>query len=300
MRAVPDFEENLLNIRVLTKLVASPAPTQLVPDDNLNILLQRYGRRPSTYRILGSVKNAQGLHKEAAEAWARVPGGDSMLLAVGRSLLAKGQGQEGYWYVDAAWKTRPSSSFRLWLVAIAYYQSGLMDQAIEKCREALKMGVWEDPLSKQTSPAACYALIGEALADQGKPDEAERQFQMALRIQVDGWTLYRLGLLKWEGFQRPLDAIPILKEAYQYKGPHQTATAYVLGEIYRSAGNLGEATLWLHRAVDALPENQHYREQLGEVLLQNGDVSSACNYLSPGSDQWHLGDCESPRGNGKP
>ncbi|MBL8095664.1 MAG: O-antigen ligase family protein [Anaerolineales bacterium] len=121
---------------------------------------------------------------------------------------------------------------------------------------------------------------GTAVAATGEWAGAVAQFQIAVAREPGSpaaWQQLALAQARLaEAGDAPAltDAIAALNRANTLD-PYWPANALNLGALYRSAGDLASARLWLERAVAAAPRVALYHVNLGRVLEESGDDAAA-------------------------
>lgn len=134
---------------------------------------------------------------------------------------------------------------------------GNLDEAIAHYRRSIEL----------CPTAEAHTFLGWAYSSQGKPEEAIRECQIAIRIDPDfgnpyndiGAYLIELGRLE--------EAIPWLKQAMLVKRyeprhyPHMN-----LGRVYAKQGKLYDAIAELKRALEIEPGYEAARRELHRIL----------------------------------
>ena len=149
--------------------------------------------------------------------------------------------------------------------------------------------LWNHVLSTTGESLFARNNLGNALAAQGRFDEAINQFQKALKIDPnDADAAYNLGNALAQ--QGNLEAAgEQLELALQIK-PDNAMAAYDLGNVRAKQGRLGEAVDQFQRALNSDPGLARARYNLGQVFSKQGKRDEAIrNYrLALGSDPTHV------------
>ncbi|MBN2561904.1 MAG: tetratricopeptide repeat protein [Phycisphaerae bacterium] len=148
--------------------------------------------------------------------------------------------------------------------------------AVHAVRGQPEEAVKQFRLALQDNPGlhTVKSSLGHALAQLGKADEAERLFREVLdRLPDDAITLQRLGVLL-ASRDRKEEALSVLRRAVRVQ-PDNPANHYHLGELLARLGNNAEAVGSLREAVRLSPNNAVARYQLGLVLSRSGDTVAA-------------------------
>ena len=226
----------------------------------------------------------------------------SYLACMGWAVLA-GAGAQYFWQASVDGRTR-KRSFVLccWAAVIVLFGLGFLTW-----RQAQ---VWHDPerlwsyvLSTTGESLFARNNLGNALAAEGRFDEAVDQFQRALRIDPnDSDAVYNLGnaLARQGNFEA---AGKQLQYALQVN-PRNAMAAYDLGNVRVRQGRLEEAADQFQRALKIDPGLTRAHYNMGNLLTQQGKLDEAIAHfrqvmlLAPedGRAPYHLGQIFSRQG----
>jgi len=155
-------------------------------------------------------------------------------------------------------------------------------QRNEVWRDAVSL--WADTVKKSGNKARPHNNLGEALATEGKLEEAISHYQLALQIESDYWTAHRNlgGALLQQG--RIQEAIPHLF----YRPEHDKLRLFSEARFAASHNDLGNALLKEGRIEEAM---DHYRQalrikpdfakahyNLGNALAREGKIEEALGH----------------------
>jgi tetratricopeptide (TPR) repeat protein len=131
-----------------------------------------------------------------------------------------------------------------------------------------------------------HQLLGEAALTAENMDEAEEQFQKALKANPRSIeVLTELAELKRS--QRRFDqAITYYTQAEQFD-PSNYAIAYGLGVCYTYTQEYSRAIEWLQKAVALAPDSAAGRVALGKALIENGQFAAAIPELKASLQMEH-------------
>jgi Tfp pilus assembly protein PilF len=145
----------------------------------------------------------------------------------------------------------------------------------------------DDPVSLSTkarpSPEL-YVSMGQLAEQQNKPDNAERRYQEALKLNPK-----HLGALvayaRFKDRQEQFDEALRLYQQAAKTHPDQAVVFNDLGLCYARHKRLNEALPHLERAVQLKPKEVLYRNNLATVLVELGDVDRAFEHLTAVHDE---------------
>ncbi len=139
--------------------------------------------------------------------------------------------------------------------------------------------LWKHALDVTDDNALAHNELGMALRQQGKLDEAERQFVEALRIMPDSAEARNnLGIaLMMRG--RLDEAVQLLDEALRVK-PDFADAQCSLGTALIHQGRLGEAVQHLDEALRLRPDFADAHCELGEALEKQGKLDEGVQQLT--------------------
>jgi tetratricopeptide (TPR) repeat protein len=137
--------------------------------------------------------------------------------------------------------------------------------------------LWRDNLTKNPNAALAHYNLGNALADQGKVQEAVQHYEQALRLKPDYTDAHHnLGnALRQVG--RAQDAIGHYEEVLRIQ-PDDADAHYNLALAFRQVGQLDEAIHHDERAVQIKPDFAVAHYNLGNVLVQAGRVQDGIGH----------------------
>ena len=149
-------------------------------------------------------------------------------------------------------------------LALVYEQTGQPGYAEKEYLTAINLS----PLSHRA-----HAGLGEFYFDQGRIEEAERQFQVSLRAAKTLRGYWGLGLVYWrEG--RYAEAEHAFQEAEALE-PSSGRTHIMLGLLYEDTNRKGEALRELQAGVKSEPSNRQALEALKKFQGKNPSGSQA-------------------------
>ena len=125
----------------------------------------------------------------------------------------------------------------------------------------------------QPASADTWRDLGDALAAEGRTEEANDAFRKVLEIEPDDEVaLTALGHTAFQAGERG-DAVTLLE---QVAGRMSGSTAAIsLVEMYRTLGDLDEALAAARRVAQAAPEEPLYALDVAELALETGEVDEA-------------------------
>ncbi|HEV7674166.1 MAG TPA: rhomboid family intramembrane serine protease [Candidatus Angelobacter sp.] len=127
-----------------------------------------------------------------------------------------------------------------------------------------------------TRPADAYghALLGSALQQANRLDEAEQEFERALAIAPD-YPSVEVNLAKLYAYQKnTAKALVLFKKGISHREPDGD-TDYYYALALKDAGDLGEAESVVRRAIQLRPKNLDAHELLAEILQMEGKKNEA-------------------------
>lgn len=147
-----------------------------------------------------------------------------------------------------------------------------------------QIGYWKNSITLFTHAASAVAgnhiahrILGNALAQQGKYDEAGYAFQEALRIRPDdAQTHVDLGLMSAQqgnssrALQHYRDALRI--------DPESPFAHINLGSLLAGQGNFAEAIGHFRAALDSHPEWDDVHGNIGQAYAESGDFPNALHH----------------------
>ncbi len=160
-------------------------------------------------------------------------GNPKKLQTIGENYLAAGKYALALKYFHAAEKAGSKRPDLFYDIAIAYKGRGFTDKAFEYLKKALAIN---------QNYSAAHNALGALLAEQGRLDEAEREFKIALNDPL-------------------------------YETPHYAA--YNLANIYYRQGKYREAKVYYEQAIELAPAYAPAHFELGRTLEALGDLHGA-------------------------
>lgn len=159
---------------------------------------------------------------------------------------------------------------------------------------------WQDSVTLWTRALACttdnetaHNNLGTALLDEGKPEEAQRQFEIALKLWPEyPFANFNLGmaqLRKGEVDDAIAHFLLCLKTAPNYADAH-----FRLGDALRQKGQINEAIAEYQRALDLRPDLAEAENNLASTLRAAGRLDEAIAHyekalaMMPESDDIHF------------
>jgi tetratricopeptide (TPR) repeat protein len=132
--------------------------------------------------------------------------------------------------------------------------------------------LWQDTVAKRPNDARARVALGEALAQAGRPAEAEAQLRVAITLApADGVARVRLGSVLAQ--QREFDAaVPQLEQALALR-PGDVDAHRFLGEIYAIQRQDAQAVRHYEQALAAVPADAQMVGHLAAVLADSQDLS---------------------------
>ncbi len=164
---------------------------------------------------------------------------------------------------------RPQSSIAHLNLAVALEHNGRLDEAIDECREAVRI--------KKDSAKSHYNL-GVALNRKGRLDEAIAEYREAVRIKKDDPHAHtNLSIALSEKGQLD-EAISEAREAIRIKKDNPIAR-FNLGNHLRDKGQLDEAITEFREAIRLKKDLLAPHGSLGAALVMKGRVDEAIDEL---------------------
>jgi len=185
-------------------------------------------------------------------------------------------GAGGHYFWQAAMKGRiRKRSFVLgsWAAVVLIFGLGFLTwRQTQVWRDSERL--WNYVLSTSGESLFARNNLGNALAAQGRFEEATDQFQRALKIDAnDADAAYNLGnvLAQQGNFEA---AGKQLQQALQIK-PDNAMAAYDLGNVRATQGRLDEAIDQFQRALKSDPGLARAHYNLGQIFSQQGKLDEA-------------------------
>lgn len=235
---------------MITKVKSSSAPTsvemnalimlfnqgQLSQADLLAIsLTQRYPKNGFGWKILGAIRQSQGLLDDAISA-----------LKVAVALM-------------------PEDSEVHYNLGNCFYDIKQLSEAADSYRNAIKL--------KPAFTQAHYNL-GSTLKEQGLIELAEASYQKALKIDPKNAAMHlNLAQIYYE-LRRLPEAIASYKAVVNLQADNASAYM-VLGVIYKELGQLIDAETYYRKALDIEPQYAEAYSNLGILLKESGRFNEA-------------------------
>ena len=153
----------------------------------------------------------------------------------------------------------------LYLAVAQVIQNSNLEEGISRLSAALQ--------KYRPGEGEFYFVMGEAYFNTNAPDLAIPMYREALQRRPDFWpALYRLGLSLASVGQEER-GLESLERARKLSTDERLLNA--LAMAYRRRGRLGEAVAALKNAVSINPDFPQTYTNLGDILLQMGDVAGA-------------------------
>jgi tetratricopeptide (TPR) repeat protein len=126
----------------------------------------------------------------------------------------------------------------------------------------------------QPESADAWRDLADALAAEGRTDEAEHAFRKVLEIEPeDEAALSALGHTAFQAGRRD-DALSLLERVAGRSGGVSTAHVSLV-DMYRAVGQLEEALAAARKIADAMPDNALAALDVAELSLQTGKADDA-------------------------
>ena len=178
--------------------------------------------------------------------------------------------------------------------AIAHYQAALPDEPVAHYALGFEYGAaarFDEAATHlrafmQARPADSLApkasfLLGQALAQLGRPAEAERAFRDTLRMRP-GDVDARVGLADlFLSTERFADAVPLFREYLQVVR-HNAGAHHNLAMALLALGQDADAIAEFEQAVAASPADANFRLSLGQALASSGRLENAVDHFRVG------------------
>ncbi|RPI38378.1 MAG: tetratricopeptide repeat protein [Nitrospiraceae bacterium] len=137
-----------------------------------------------------------------------------------------------------------------------------------------EVSLWEDVVKKSPSKLRVHSNLGRAYNKHGRLEEAEREYQTALRIDPNDYQLHNnLGVV-YKGQGRLKDAIREYQNALRLK-PDDALGYYNLGNIFREQGDFEEAIQQYQTAIRLEPDIAIIHNNLGIAFIGQGNKEAA-------------------------
>ena len=131
----------------------------------------------------------------------------------------------------------------------------------------------------QPNSAYNYGVMGDALVELGRYDEAIQTVQKMVDLRPDVSSYSRVSYLR-ELHGQYDGAIEAMQEAVQAGGPTSENRAWVtyqLGNLYFNKGDLANAEKTYQEALDTLPDYVYALSGMGKIKAAQGDLDGALN-----------------------
>lgn len=132
----------------------------------------------------------------------------------------------------------------------------------------------------QPNTAYNYGVMGDALVELGRYDEAVQTVQKMVDLRPDVSSYSRVSYLR-ELYGQYDSAIEAMQEAIQAaSGPipeNRAWVTYQLGNLYFNKGDLASAEKTYQEALDTLPDYVYALSGLGKIKAAQGDLEGALN-----------------------
>lgn len=181
--------------------------------------------------------------------------------------------------------------------------AGLVRLLVQERRAAEAQQLLGRALQGQGSQPALYLMLGLVYQEAGAPQEAARAFERSLESGESAQAHFHLGAQLAQLGREP-EARRHLRRTIELDPHHADALNY-LGYLDAEDGvNLQEAKTLIERALALDPDNGAYRDSMGWVHYQLGEVEEAVTYLESAAKVLdtdptifdHLGDAYAKQG----
>ncbi|XP_052810856.1 protein O-mannosyl-transferase TMTC3-like isoform X2 [Mya arenaria] len=173
-------------------------------------------------------------------------------------------------YFDEAVKYDPDHWQSLYNSAVMIQEERLTDRwpvAVERFKQLIKKQ------SNDSRPPFSLAML---MMDMGDFNAAEKYFKLAIKIEPTFKSaLFNLALMLTNNLQRPMDAVPFVRELLKNHPDHMKGLM-LLGELnVNHLKNLDEAAECFNKVIEVEPENIEALHNLCVVLVERGDLIQA-------------------------
>jgi len=232
-------------------------------------LIERHGKIPALYNIMGAALTGQGKFGEAVSNYRQALKFDPNLAGVhnnlGNVLGALGKHEEAIASYQQALKIQPD-------FVGGYLNLGNVFMILHKLEEAVAS--FQQALKISPNIAQAHNSLGSTLAAQGKAAEAVVSYRQALRIKPDYVEAHNNLGLALKDLGRLEEALASFQKALEIK-PDNAGTLYNLHTLLLDPEDMSPAIRCLETAVNLQPRNVNHRFFLGMLLEYAGDVKGA-------------------------
>jgi predicted O-linked N-acetylglucosamine transferase (SPINDLY family) len=163
---------------------------------------------------------------------------------------------------------KPANTDALHLLAALVYQSGRLSEASELLHKAI---------ARVPGQADLHNTLGSVLKDQGRFEEAEASLRRAVALKPDFAQAHNNMGLALQGQGRLVEAVACHQRALTLN-PDSASAHYNLGNALKDQGQLQEAVVSYRQAITLAPQTLEAHVNLGGVLTDLGrlEEASAC------------------------
>jgi mannosyltransferase len=192
------------------------------------------------------------------------------------------------WFVRDDWLLDTRQSQETWIEDHGFLTVDLGHVLVSLGRQGAPLSVEEQQEVLETAaslfPAALTSLrLGDLYFQQGRMDDAARQFQEATRLKPQ-WGIAHT---KLGNAYRDLGQLEQAEAAYRRSisvDPKYVGAYLNLGALYAAKGQQAEALALYQAAVDAVPDSAWAHSTLGQALLDQGNQADALAHLQRAVD----------------
>jgi serine/threonine protein kinase/Flp pilus assembly protein TadD len=241
-------------IRFLTVALALRQPPDFVVCNNLGILLLRQHRLEEAEVAF---RKTTSLRPDYADGW----------FNLGVALRHQGKLDQARSALWSALKEQPGHTLAEHYFFAVLKESNHLSKAVSDLRKASEAVNGATPVARSYT----YYLLGRALTEQGKPEEAVKVFRKAIAIYSDAnLAYYRLGVALIQLGERQ-EGVATLRKAIEML-QNDPDTLDDLGNVLVALGEWSLAAAVCRRAVELKPYLVTARINLGVSLMQSDEA----------------------------
>jgi tetratricopeptide (TPR) repeat protein len=228
------------------------------------------GLTPAARLNLATVLSERGLTWEARAAYEEAIAADPVSVLARRGLFDLLR-REGLWEeaLEAGEKllteAKGPSAESFAVVARTWVATGRLEEG-ERVLDGL------DDADHAAGPPLARGILAVAA---GRPEEAEKRFREALKLEPDSWeaaeTIFRL----FETQGRLKEAVPLMRQGLAAHGGNSIPHLIALGYIALQENELDSARDYLTRAAEEAPDEAEVQLYLGSVHYRSGRYQDA-------------------------